>query len=207
MILFDSLILWNDMLSLNKFKEDKMNKIALISISLILLVIGIGCAAAADLNVNDASLGGSLGGGGNEKLFAPACVDESVSTEPVAVSDDGARPLNNVVNDSVDDGAREAVASRGPNIFASSDLSGPNIFRSSLESRGPNIFASSSLSGPNIFRSSLESRGPNIFASSSLSGPNIFRSSLESRGPNIFAPAALTLGSSGLGGGGNQNFF
>ena len=173
MILFDSLILWNDMLSLNKFKEDKMNKIALISISLILLVIGIGCAAAADLNVNDASLGGSLGGGGNEKLFAPACVDESVSTEPVAVSDDGARPLNNVVNDSVDDGAREDVASRGPNIF----------------------------------RSSLESRGPNIFASSSLSGPNIFRSSLESRGPNIFASSALTLGSSGLGGGGNQNFF
>ena len=109
MILFDSLILWNDMLSLNKFKEDKMNKIALISISLILLVIGIGCAAAADLNVNDASLGGSLGGGGNEKLFAPACVDESVSTEPVAVSDDGARPLNNVVNDSVDDGALHVV--------------------------------------------------------------------------------------------------
>ena len=134
------------MLSLNKFKEDKkMNKIALISISLLLLIIGIGCAAAADLNVNDAPLGGSLGGGGDQNLFAPACVDD-------------ARPLNNVVNDSVvDDSARVPVIGAHVAVI-NDDLDHP--------------FAVAS-TGPNIFTSDL--------------------------------PAAL--GSSGLGGGGNQNFF
>ena len=148
-----------------------MNKIALISISLLLLVIGIGCAAAADLNVNDAPLGGSLGGGGDQNLFAPACVDDARPLNNV-VNDsvvDDARPLNNVVNDSVvDDSARVPVIGAHVAVI-NDDLDHPLAVASS---------------------------GPNIFNAVASTGPNIFTSDL---------PAAL--GSSGLGGGGNQNFF
>ncbi len=82
-----------------------MNKIALISISLLFLVISIGCTAAADWNGNDAPLGGGLGGGG----------------------DDGACPLNNVVNDSDDSDHPWAVSSNGPNIFTSDLLALPAL--------------------------------------------------------------------------------
>ena len=72
-----------------------MNKIRLISISLLLLVIGISCAVASDCNANDAPLGSGLGGGGNQNMYAPACVDV------------------------ISNGHVWAVASNGPNIFTS----------------------------------------------------------------------------------------
>ena len=52
-----------------------MNKIALISISLIVFLIGIGCAAATDAP----ALGSGLGGGGDNGPFYCSC--DSVDSE------------------------------------------------------------------------------------------------------------------------------
>ena len=98
-----------------------MNKIALISISLLFLVISIGCTAAADWNGNDAPLGGGLGGGGDD---GASPLNNVVND---SVVDDGACPLNNVVNDSDDSDHPWAVSSNGPNIFTSDLLALPAL--------------------------------------------------------------------------------
>ena len=52
-------------------KGKKMNRILLISISLLIFIVGISCVSAADLDVNDTSIlaGSGLGGGGDNGPF------------------------------------------------------------------------------------------------------------------------------------------